>query len=430
MNEQLIQWFQDRGLPSTGAETASWLSLALAVLLGAWLAYLIIHRVLLVVIHRIVERTKSTWDDALLHRKVFSRAAHLAPAIVISNTAGLFPPIQSEIERFASIYMIVIGIGVINGLLRAVVDIYQTFESARNRPIKGYIQVVQIIVWIIGAIIIISMLINKSPLYLLGGLGAMTAVIILVFKDSILGLVASVQLSNNDMVRIGDWIEMPQYGADGTVIDVTLHTVKVQNWDKTITTIPSYALISNSFKNWRGMEESGGRRIKRSIYIDMQSIKFCTEDMLKRFRRFQRIRDYIEIKLQELRDFNERHQVDTKELINGRRLTNIGTFRAYVAAYLRNHPMVHTDMTFLVRHLQPTEHGLPIEVYVFCKDQRWAFYEAIQADIFDHLLAVVPLFELRVFQRPSGADLRSLASDMAVPRLDSSPPSGSPPQSA
>ncbi len=416
MNEQLMHWFAQQGLPPTAAEFASWASLAILVLLGAIVVYLVTHRVILAVVHRFVARTRSTWDDILVNRKVFSRASHLAPAIFISNTAGLFPPVESEIQRFASIYMIVIGIGIINGLLRAAVDIYQTFESARHRPIKGYIQVIQIIVWIVGAIVMISMLINKSPIYLLGGLGAMTAVIILVFKDSILGLVASVQLSNNDMVRIGDWIEMSQYGADGTVVDVSLHTVKVQNWDKTITTIPSYALISNSFKNWRGMEESGGRRIKRSIYIDMHSIEFCTEDMLKRFRRFQLIRDYIEAKLKELQEFNEKHQVDTTELINGRRLTNLGTFRAYVAAYLRAHPMVHTEMTFLVRHLQPTEHGLPIEVYVFSKDQRWAYYEAIQADIFDHLLAVVPLFELRVFQRPSGSDFRSMISGSGSPR--------------
>jgi miniconductance mechanosensitive channel len=217
---------------------------------------------------------------------------------------------------------------------------------------------------------------------------------LLVFKDSILGLVASVQLSSNDMVRIGDWIEMPKYGADGDVIDVTLHTVKVQNWDKTITTIPAYSLISNSFKNWRGMTESGGRRIKRAIYIDMASIKFCTKEMLNRFEKFQLISEYIKSKRKEIARYNKEHNIDTSELINGRNLTNVGSFRAYVAAYLHNHPKIHRGLTFLVRHLSPGENGLPIEIYVFSNDQVWANYEAIQADIFDHILGVVPLFDL------------------------------------
>ena len=238
----------------------------------------------------------------------------------------------------------------------------------------------------------------------------MTAIILLVFKDTILGLVASVQLSTNDMVRIGDWIEMSKYGADGPVIDVSLHTVKVQNWDKTITTIPSYALISDAFRNWRGMTESGGRRIKRAFYVDMATIKFCTPEMLDRFEEYELISEYVKGRREEIAEYNKEHAVDTRHLINGRNMTNIGTLRAYIAAYLRRHPKINQKLTFLIRYLAPTEHGLPVEVYVFSADQVWANYEAIQADIFDHILAILPMFELRAFQYPTGADFRDTMS--------------------
>jgi miniconductance mechanosensitive channel len=269
-------------------------------------------------------------------------------------------------------------------------------------PIKGFIQVFKIIIYFTAAIFIISILLNKTPIYLFSGLSALTAVLMFIFKDAILGFVAGIQLSANRMVATGDWISMPKYGADGDIVEIALTTVKVQNWDKTITTIPTYALITESFKNWRGMSESGGRRIKRAISIDMNTIGFCTEDMLRRFGKIQYISDYIEKKKIELQEINKIEQVDTSSLVNGRRMTNIGTFRAYVEAYLNK------EMTFLVRQLAPTEHGLPIEIYVFSKDQEWANYEAIQANIFDHILAVVPEFDLRVFQDPSGSDFSKL----------------------
>jgi len=249
---------------------------------------------------------------------------------------------------------------------------------------------------------------NKTPIFLLSGVGALAAVMMLIFRDSILGFVAGIQLAANKMVAVGDWIEMPKYGADGDVLEVALTTVKVQNWDKTITTIPTYALISESFKNWRGMAESGGRRIKRSVSLDMSSIKFCDEEMLDRYRKIQYISEYIETKKIELEKFNQATEVDHASLANGRRMTNIGTFRAYVQAYLRNHPEINKDMTFLIRQLPPSENGLPIEIYVFSKDKVWANYEAIQADIFDHILAVVPEFDLRVYQNPTGADFQAL----------------------
>ena len=266
----------------------------------------------------------------------------------------------------------------------------------------------KILLYFLATILIISIFLSKSPMYLISGIGALAAVLMLVFRDAILGFVAGIQLAANKMVAQGDWIEMPNYGADGDVLEVALTTVKVQNWDKTITTIPTYALISGSFKNWRGMQESGGRRIKRSVNIDMSSIRFCSEEMLERFERIQYISEYIESKKNELKQFNEAAEVDYASLANGRRMTNVGTFRAYVIAYLKGLPVISQDMTFLVRQLQPTENGLPMEIYVFSKDQVWANYEAIQADIFDHILAVVPEFDLRVYQNPTGNDLRNL----------------------
>jgi miniconductance mechanosensitive channel len=251
---------------------------------------------------------------------------------------------------------------------------------------------------------IISVLLERDPTVLLAGLGAMAAVLLLVFKDTILGFVASIQLSANEMVKIGDWIEMRSHGADGTVIDITLNTVKVQNWDKTISTIPTYALVAESFNNWKGMEESGGRRIKRAVSIDMGSIKFCDSAMLNRFERFDLIRDYVIQKEAEVIEFNKSRNIPDEDRISGRRQTNVGVFRKYLEVYLHQHPMINQEMTFLVRQLHPTTTGLPIEIYVFCKDKAWANYEAVQADIFDHIFAVIPEFELKVFQQPSGAD--------------------------
>ena len=411
MIEALREWLLKQGfvISDTVANYISWIGAALAIIVLAFAANYVAKRFLLAGISVFVKRTKTSWDDALLRRNVFTRLSHLAPALVFYISASLFPPIQDTIQRLSLVYMILAGLFAFNGFLNAIVDIYNTFNIAREKPIKGYVQIAMIIISIFGGIFALSMMLNRSPWPLLSGLGAMTAILLLIFKDSILGLVASVQLSVNDMVRIGDWIEMPKYSADGDVIDVSLHTVKVQNWDKTITTIPAYALIADSFKNWRGMSESGGRRIKRAINIDMTSVRFCTPEMLGRYEKFQLLTDYVRSKRKEIAEFNAEHSIDTSELINGRNLTNIGTFRNYLVAYLRHHPKIHNDMTFLVRQLPPGEHGLPIEVYVFSNDQAWANYEAIQADIFDHILAVLPKFDLRVFQQPSGSDVRALA---------------------
>jgi miniconductance mechanosensitive channel len=385
---------------------------AVAIILLAWLVDLLTRRILLVILGRIIRRTKTRWDDALLERKFLQRVAHLAPAMVVSLGAPMvFTGMETTllvIHKSVGIFVAVIGLLAFFSFLDGLLDIYRSYEVSKNRPIKGYLQVVKIVVGIAVGIYIFSALMNRSPVVLLGGLGAMTAVLLLIFKDTILGFVASIQLTGNDMIRMGDWISMPKYGADGDVIDLTLTTVKVQNWDKTITTIPTYALVSQSFQNWRGMDESGGRRIKRALNIDMSSITFCTDEMVDRFRRFRILGNYIAEKEKEITAWNNTQSVSEEELVNGRRMTNVGTFRAYVTEYLRNHPMVKQDMTCMVRQLKPGEDGLPIEIYAFSSDQRWVQYEGIQADIFDHILAVLPQFGLRIFQNPTGADFRKL----------------------
>ena len=399
---------QDLGWSESAVQLVEPVSLALAVLLLAAFANWIAKRVLLTVLHRFVRRTRTDWDDVLQEKRFFTRLSHIAPALVIYSSATLFPRLADFITNVAVAYMALVGLLAVDALLNAVVSVYNRFELSRSRPIRGYVQALKAFIFVIGGIAILGTLIDESPWKLISGIGALTAIILLVFKDSILGFVASIQVSVNDMVRIGDWIEMPKYGADGDVVDITIQCVKVRNWDKTITTIPTYALVSDSFKNWRGMQESGGRRIKRSIYIDMTSVKFCSLEMIERFKKFAFLETYVEEKLTEVEEYNKKMGFDLSEKINGRRLTNLGTFRAYIREYLRNHPKVHSGMTLLVRHCPPTEHGLPIEIYVFTNDIRWAEYESIQADIFDHILAVIPEFELRVFQSPSGSDLKEV----------------------
>ena len=266
-------------------------------------------------------------------------------------------------------------------------------------------------IYLAAGVVAISLFLGVSPLVLLSGLGALTAVLMLIFQDTILSFVAGIRIINNDLVRVGDWIEMPKFEADGFVIEAGLHTVKVQNWDKTISHIPTHRLVEDPFRNWRGMAESGGRRIKRAIMIDQSSIRFCDEEMLDRYERIQLIRDYVRSRRREIAEYNQAYQVDPSHIVNGRRMTNLGTFRAYVTAYLRNHPRIRQDMMLLVRHLQPTAEGLPIEIYCFVNDTAWVNYEGVQADIFDHILAAVPHFDLRVFQSPSGYDLQTLGAN-------------------
>jgi miniconductance mechanosensitive channel len=412
--DNFVSWLASYGIAGFGAKILAWAVSIIIVFLVAYAVNFIVKRLVLRIIRLLILKSRSRWDDAFVSRHLFSRVSHLAPALVIYFFAPAFPEISQWIIRFSIAYVMIVGLVSIYALLSALGDVYYSFDIARDRPIKGYIQVVKILLGVIAGILVISVIINRSPTLLLGGIGALTAVIILVFKDTILGFIASIQLSSNNMVRIGDWIEMPKYGADGDVIDMTLATVKVRNWDKTITTIPTYAMISDSFKNWRGMQESGGRRIKRAINIDMNSVKFVGQEMYDRFMKIQLLRDYLISRREEIDKYNAEHDVDTSELVNGRNMTNLGTFRAYMVAYLKNHPKIHNDMTFMVRHLPPGPQGIPVEIYVFSNDQVWANYESIQADIFDHILAVIPRFDLRVFQSPSGGDLQELAARLNI----------------
>ncbi|MFC5602626.1 mechanosensitive ion channel family protein [Sporosarcina koreensis] len=369
------------------------------------------HLIIRFIAH-IVRKHKIEWGNLLLERKVLRRLSHFVPAIIIYYFASTFPTYQKAIETLALTYIMIVAFSVINRLLSVFNDIYQTYEIAKTKPIKGYVQVAKIVVIIVGAILVIANLMGESPIILLSGIGALSAVFMLVFKDSLLGLVAGIQLSATEMVRMGDWIEVPNYGANGDIIDISLNTVAVRNFDQTVTMIPSYALISDHFINWRGMQESGGRRIKRALYIDMSSIQFCTEEMIEHYKQIHFLSDYIVNREREIEEYNAANQIDRSNLVNGRAMTNIGVFRAYISEYLRRHPGIHQEKTMMVRQLAPGEHGLPIEIYAFANSVQWTVYETVQADIFDHLFAVAGEFGLRVFQNPTGSDLKALSQEV------------------
>lgn len=382
----------------------------LLTLIIAIVASIVANKIIINYIKKAIIKSKNQYDDILVNSTLLNRLSYFIPILIIYFGMDILLPPNMITKRILLVALTIVSIHAISALLNATVDVYEKFEVSKKAPIKGYIQLIKMFLYIIGAILAISMIIDKSPWALLSGIGAMTAIILLLFKDSILGLVAGIQINVNNMVNIGDWIEMPQYGADGDVIDITLNTVKIQNWDKTISTIPTYALISDSFKNWKGMSLSGGRRIKRNLYIDMNSIKFCDEKMIKKLSNIQLIKSYLQEKTKEIISSNKENKIDLSCSVNGRKLTNIGTFRAYVKEYLKSHPKITNEMTLLVRHMQPGEMGLPIQIYAFANDTNWANYESIQADIFDHLLAVLDEFELQVFQSPSGNDLATLGN--------------------
>ncbi len=412
--EKLDKLLLSTGMPESLGATTRTVILAIIIFSLAILADLITRRIIVSGIKRIVRKSKTQIDDILIQRRVFHKLAHVIPGLLIYSTAGFifsdYPGLGDIVTRLALIYIIIVLLLSIDSVINALHQIYLTTPISEGRPIKGYVQVVKIIIYFIAIILIIASLTKESPGKLLTGLGAMAAVLMLVFKDTILGFVASIQLSANKMVVPGDWIEMPSHNADGTVIDISLNTVKVQNWDKTIATVPTYALVSDSFRNWKGMEESGGRRIKRSLNIDMNSVRFVDDEMAEKFKKIQLLKDYVVNREKEILKYNEDNKINGSILVNGRRMTNLGTFRKYVEEYLHQHPKIHNDMTFLVRQLQPDEKGLPLEIYVFSNDQAWANYEAIQSDIFDHILAVLPEFDLKVFQNPSGRDFQNLVS--------------------
>ncbi len=412
IGERVKEWMLNMGVSDGLTSVMRDVTDFIIMLIVITFVYYVIRYGLLKVVRKITHRTSSNWDDSLFNNKVFHKGALIVPPMLFNMLAPYtlteFPTFLYWIMIINRIILVWSIIVTISRFLDALYDIYQGFEVSKSRPIKGYLQVLKIVIYLIGIIVFISLLFDKSPIYLLGGLGAFSAVLLLIFKDSILGLVAGIQISANDMVRQGDWIVMPKAGADGDVIEISLTTVKVQNWDKSITMVPTYSLVSDSFANWRGMEESGGRRIKRSVNIDMNSVKFCTQEMLEKFRRIDIIRKYIDDKQKELTEYNIRENIDDSILVNGRRQTNIGVFRIYLFEYLKRNQNINQDMTMLVRQLQPGESGIPIEIYVFSKVQAWSSYEDIQSDIFDHVLASVPEFELRVFQNPSGSDFQKV----------------------
>jgi len=412
LNAYLTENLLELGLTTGMVESLVRGGLILLVLLLSWVA----HRVSQGPINRSIEKfahyTIQQWDDILVEKHIVKRILYFIPLILlyvlsspILTGTSLLPLSQTLI----SVLFLIAGMMFVDAMLSALLAIYGKSAIAKEISITPFVQVLKLGLYFVTGILLLSLLLQKTPLYFLSGLGALTAVLMFVFKDVLMGFIAGIQLIANKMVAPKDWIEMPKYGADGDVLEITLTTVKVQNFDNTITTIPTYALINESFKNWRNMNLSGGRRIKRYVNIDLGSIKFCSSEMLEQFKRIQLISQYIQNRQEEILVYNKKHQVDESTLVNGRRLTNIGVFRSYVEAYLRQHPMIHKDMTFLIRQLSPSENGLPIEIYVFCKDTNWTAYEAIQADIFDHILAVVPEFDLRVFQEPSGSDFQKIA---------------------
>ncbi|MCF8055628.1 MAG: mechanosensitive ion channel family protein [Desulfocapsa sp.] len=405
-------WLIHLGLQKNIAESTAPILITLGILTLAILATWIVRRTMLPLVVRFIHKNRLNWDDPLIEHKFFHRLSWLVPLSVIHIFKDLLLEPDSTFSLFLSRFLlagvVIVATLTITALINTINDIFCKISKKRGAAIRGYTDVARIVTVIFCAIFLVAILTGRSPWGLLSLLGGLTAVILLVFKDSLLGFVAHITLSTTDMIRIGDWIEMKEYGADGDVIEMSIHCVRVQNWDKTVTTIPTYALIANSFKNWRGMSESGGRRIKRAINIDLSTIHFMSDEEIEKLGEIQLLEKYLRPRQKEIEAYNTRHGIEGGSPVNGRNQTNIGIFRAYTVEYLRQHPQIHSNMTFLVRHLAPTETGLPLEIYVFSKDQVWANYEAIQADIFDHLLAALPYFDLRVFQNPTSFDFKTV----------------------
>jgi len=388
------------------------IALILIILLST-VVHLIIRFWIIKLLIKLDERTETEWYAVILKHKLPQRALFLIPLLVIYNGLGLFPDVQSVLSEFVirvtAASMVLVGARVFDALLSSFHTLYLMRPVENQTPIKSYIQLGKVVVYVLTGFFIISSLADKSPWYFLSGVGAIMAVILLLFRDTLLSLVASVQLTNNDLIRVGDWISMPQFSADGDVIDIALNTVRVQNFDKTITVIPTHKFLEHSFQNWRGMKESGGRRIKRSLNIDISSIRFLKWSEIEHLSDSHVLKEYINRKMDEVHSYNREHLLrSSSTLTNGRWLTNIGTFRAYIQEYLRNHPQIKTEMGLMVRQLAPGEHGLPLEIYTFTKTTVWAEYEGIQADVLDHLLAVAPEFGIRLFQEPTGGDFSNL----------------------
>ncbi len=406
---------QNLGVQEGMTQSLKMVILLIAMLLIAgifwWIGQMVINRIL----DRLIKRTATDWDDVLQEQGAFKKMGHIIPVIVISALSPVvftdYPALIPIIEKITGAFVAITIIRLITSVVSAANILLSRSEKFKDKPIASFTQLSKILIWFIGIIIVFSIVIGKNPIYLFSALGAVSAVLLLIFKDTLLGFTASIQITLNDMVRIGDWVSVPKYGADGDVLEINLTTVKVRNWDKTISTVPTYSFVSDSFKNWRGMEESGGRRIKRAIKVKMSTVRFCDQELLDSLRKVKFIEKHIDEKLSEIEVYNKENKFDqTLSPINGRRLTNIGIFRAYTLSYLKSNPKVHQDMTLLVRQLDPTETGIPIEIYCFSKDQRWAFFEDIQADIFDHIMASIGYFDLELFEIPAGTDFLKFTS--------------------
>ncbi|WP_446775366.1 mechanosensitive ion channel family protein [Macellibacteroides fermentans] len=414
--EQITNWFNQKLLNfGTSVSVADYLdnfAVLLIIILLALAVDYICRYILFGAFKKFAKKTTNQLDDLIIEKKIINKGMHIIPSILIFTMLPLAYPSPADkeilvlLQKLCQIYIITVSLLFINSLLNLGVELFHRNDKFKDKPLKGFVQIVQVILFSVGIILLISILINESPSTIFTGIGASAAILMLVFKDTILGFVAGIQLSANDMLRVDDWISMPKYGADGTVIEITLNTVKVKNFDNTISTIPPYALISESFQNWRGMRESPGRRIKRSINLDMNSVKFCTPEMLEKYRKISLLAGYIDDTENKLQTYNQTNQIDNTILVNGRRQTNLGVFRAYLQRYLESLPEVNKEMICMVRHLQPTEKGIPMELYFFSSIKDWVIYETIQADVFDHVLAVIPEFDLQIFQELSGSDVR------------------------
>jgi len=412
MKGEAVSWLNDVPFES------AWLGLVL-LFCAAWVVQLVCRQVVIRGLGALIRRSPTQWDDQLLNHGFFNRLSWLLPPIVILQAlplvSNLSEGVTTAISRLAAAWIAIQIAVVISAFLTAANAIYSSYPQAKSRPIKGLLQVISIVFYIAAAVFAIAALADRSPALLLSGLGALSAVAMLVFRDTLLSFVAGVQITTNGLIKVGDWIEMPQFNADGDVIDIALNTVQVQNWDKTITSIPTHKFLENSFKNWQGMREFGGRRIKRSILIDVSTIRFLEPDEVDHFGRFFLLKDYIAQKKAELEAHNRQHVTETTEIVNVRRLSNIGTFRSYIVNYLRQHPGIHQEKFSLVRQLQPTGEGLPIEIYAFTNDVAWGVYENTQSDIFDHVISVAPAFGLRLFQIPTGHDLGRVGRGLFEP---------------
>ena len=407
---QIIHLLSKTGVSLSTARTFSEIVVYLLWIAFSYLGYYLTWQLIKSLVIPILQKSKNKFDDLLIRHRFFRKLSFLTPtlliyyysAAILSHLSGL----SNFIINLSNAFFVYIVILLLDSILSTINDFYERYDFSKDHPIKGLIQIIKIIIYIFGGLFIIATFLHRDLNSLLISLGTLSAILMLIFKDPILGFVGGLQLIFNKMVSIGDWVSVPKYGADGTVLEINLTTVKIQNWDKTISTVPTYSLISDSFQNWKGMEESGGRRIKRHINLDMDSVHFITEDELKKFHKIQILQPYIKSKEIEIERYNKENHIDPSIVVNGRRMTNLGVFRAYLKAYLANRNDIHKKMTFLVRHLQPSEKGIPIEIYVFTKTIEWAEYENIQADIFDHILAVVPEFNLKVYQFPKSIDFK------------------------